>query len=213
MIVAPGAGPDHHRGVRVTRVRSVGLPGYRSFPLGLPDATLDRALTDFRPDVVHLASPIVLGVAGFARQYGIRGDLLLDRWVGRVHRRSDRTLVPSQVSYEQLRRLAVTDPHIWRRGVSLELFDPSRRDDARHQAVSSDGRDVLVGYVGRLAAEKNVRRLAEIAEIADIPGIRLVVVGEGPERAWLGRHLPRARPGLLPGVGPSSSAGARRCGR
>lgn len=219
MIVAPGAGPDHHQGMPVTRVRSVGLPGYRSFPLGLPDAALDQALTAFRPDVVHLASPLVVGaaglraarrlgvptvavfqtdIAGFARQYGIRADLLLDRWVGRVHRRADRTLVPSSASYEQLRRLAVPDLHVWRRGVSLDLFDPSRRDETRHRAWSRDGREVLVGYVGRLAAEKNVRRLPEVA---GIPGVRLVVIGDGPERGWLERHLPDAHfTGQLSGI-------------
>jgi phosphatidylinositol alpha 1,6-mannosyltransferase len=194
----------------VTRVRSVGLPGYRAFPVGLPDAALERALTGFRPDLVHLASPVVVGaaglraarrlgvptlavyqtdVAGFARQYGVRADLLLDRWIGRIHRRADRTLVPSVASLHQLRQLGVPELHLWRRGVSLDLFDPGRRDSRRHDVLSRHGRDVLVGYVGRLAAEKQVRRLAEVA---DVPGTRLVVIGEGPERDWLGRHLPGA---------------------
>lgn len=219
MIVAPGEGEYHHHGIPVTRVRSVGVPGYRSFPLGLPDAALDRALTHFRPDVVHLASPLVLGAAGlrtarrlgvptvavfqtdivgFARQYGVRADVLLQRWVGRLHRRSDRTLVPSWTSYEQLRRLSVPDLHVWRRGVSLGLFDPARRDPALHATLSDDGREALVGYVGRLAAEKNVRRLAEIS---GIPGTRLVVVGDGPERPHLERRLPDAHfTGQLSGV-------------
>lgn len=210
MIVAPGAGPGHHQGTPVTRVRSVGLPGYRSFPLGLPDAALEQALTEFRPDVVHLASPLVVGAAGlraarrlgvptvavfqtdiggFARHYGVRADLVLDRWVGRLHRRADRTLVPSQVSYDQLRRLAVPHLHVWRRGVSLDLFDPARRDVGLHGELSDGGRDVLVGYVGRLAPEKEVRRLVELG---GIPGVRMIVIGDGPERAWLERHLPGA---------------------
>ncbi len=210
LVVAPGHGPSHHLGIPVARVRSVGLPGYRSFPVGLPDATVERSLAEFAPDVVHLASPLVVGaaglraarrlgiptvavyqtdVAGFARHYGVRADLLLDRWVGRLHRRADRTLVPSTASHDQLSRLGVTDLHVWRRGVSLDLFGPDRRDPARHAALSRGGRDLLVGYVGRLAAEKEVRRLAAVA---GLPGIRLVVVGEGPEREWLGRHLPGA---------------------
>jgi phosphatidylinositol alpha 1,6-mannosyltransferase len=210
LIIAPGPGPSHYHGVPVTRVRSVGLPGYRAFPLGLPDAALERALSDFGPDVVHLASPIVVGaaglraarrlgvptvavyqtdIAGFSRQYGVRAEVLLDRWVGRLHRKADRTLVPSRYSHRQLADLGVTDLHLWRRGVSLDLFDPTRRDPERHARLSHEGREVLVGYVGRLAPEKQVRRLAEIS---DIPGSRLVVVGEGPERSWLGRHLPGA---------------------
>ena len=210
LVVAPGPGPDHHGEVTVVRVRSLGLPGYRSFPVGLPDAALERALTAFRPDVVHLASPLVVGAAGlraalrlgvptvavyqtdvvgFARQYGVRADPLLQRWIGRIHRRADRTLVPSLCSRDQLAALGVSDLHLWRRGVSLDLFGPERRDAHRHATLSRDGRDVLVGYVGRLAAEKRVRRLAEVAAME---GTRLVVVGEGPERDWLGRNLPGA---------------------
>jgi len=210
MVVAPGPGPSHHLGIPVTRVRSVGVPGYRSFPVGLPDAAVEQSLAAFAPDVVHLASPLVVGAAGlraarrlgvptvavyqtdvarFARHYGVRADLLLDRWVGRLHRRAHRTLVPSTASLVQLQRLGVPDLHLWGRGVSLDLFGPDRRDPERHATLSRGGREVLVGYVGRLAAEKDVRRLAEVA---GLPGTRLVVVGEGPEREWLGRHLPNA---------------------
>jgi phosphatidylinositol alpha 1,6-mannosyltransferase len=207
VVVAPGAGPDRHGGVPVVRVRSVGLPGYRSFPVGLPDAVLQRTLADFAPDVFHLASPIVLGaaglraalrlgvptvavyqtdVAGFARQYGVRAGVLIERWVARIHRRTDRTLVPSTASLRQLQDLGARDLHVWRRGVSAELFDPARRDPDLHDAWSAAGRDVVVGYVGRLAPEKEVRRLRELV---DLPGTRLVVVGDGPERGWLERHL------------------------
>ncbi len=210
LVVAPGPGSSSFQGVPVVRVRSLGLPGYRSFPVGLPDAAVERVLAAFRPDVVHLASPIVLGavglraarrlgiptvaiyqtdVAGFARHYGVRADLLVDRWVGRLHRRCSRTLVPSTASYEQLSELRVPALHLWRRGVSLDLFGPRHRDAARHATLSHGGRVVLVGYVGRLAPEKQVRRLVEVA---GIPGVRLVVVGDGPELAWLRQRLPGA---------------------
>jgi len=210
LVVAPGPGAPSFHGAPVVRVRSLGLPGYRSFPVGLPDTAVERVLADFRPDVVHLASPIVLGavglraarrlgvptvavyqtdVSGFARHYGVRADLLVDRWIGRLHRRCTRTLVPSTASYDQLRRLGVPDLHLWRRGVSLDLFGPRHHDAERHATLSHGGRDLLVGYVGRLAPEKQVRRLVEIA---DIPGVRLVVVGDGPEQAWLRHRLPGA---------------------
>ncbi len=210
LVIAPGPGPAHHDGIPVVRVRSLGLPGYKSFPLGMPDSALERAIAHFRPDVVHLASPIVLGaiglraarrwgiptvavyqtdIAGFARHYGVRADLIVDKWVGRLHRRCTRTLVPSTTSYAQLEALGVPNLHLWRRGVSLDLFGPGRRDRALHASWSGGGRDVVVGYVGRLAPEKQVRRLVDLA---DTPGIRLVVIGDGPERAWLEERLPRA---------------------
>ncbi|MFC7495465.1 MULTISPECIES: glycosyltransferase family 4 protein [unclassified Nocardioides] len=212
LVVAPGAGPAHHEGVPVVRVRSVGMPGYRSFPIGLPDAAVGRSLDRFGPDLVHLASPIALGVvglraarrlgvptvavyqtdiAGFARQYA-RADMVIDsvvdRWMGRLHRRVDRTLVPSTASRDQLAALGVTDLHLWRRGIALDLFDPARRSRELHGRWT-DGCRVAVGYVGRLAHEKQVHRLAVVA---GLPGVQLVVIGDGPARAELERQLPGA---------------------
>jgi phosphatidylinositol alpha 1,6-mannosyltransferase len=223
LVVAPGPGPRDYRGARVVRVRSMGLPGYRSFALGLPDRAVERALEEFGPDVVHLASPIMLGavglraarrlalptvavyqtdIAGFLRQYGVRADALVARWVRHIHRQCSRTLVPSSSSRAQLEAIGVDNPYVWRRGVALDLFGPQHRDEALHASWarhdSRGGPRVVVGYVGRLAQEKQVRRLVEIDRI---PGISLVVVGDGPERAWLQRSLPDARfTGLLHGT-------------
>lgn len=211
LVIAPGPGPGHYRDCPVVRVRSFELPRYRSFPVALPSASVERTMRSFRPDLVHLASPIVLGaaglrgalrlgiptvavyqtdVAGFARQYGIRADGLVDRWVGHLHRRANRTLVPSLASRQQLQDLGVTGLHVWRRGVSLDLFDPRHRDEElRRDWTRQDPTVTVVGYVGRLAPEKQVRRLRALAAM---PGTHLVVVGDGPERQWLARQLPGA---------------------
>ncbi len=219
LVVAPGPGLTCYRTAPVVRVRSMALPGYRSFPLGLPDAAVERTLREFGPDVVHLASPIALGavglraarrlglpavavyqtdIGGFARQYGVRAEAAVARWVGRIHRRATRTLVPSTTSYAQLRALGVDDLHMWRRGVCLDQFGPGNRLEELHDHWTRRQPDVLaVGYVGRLAPEKKVRRLEEVARI---PGTRLVVIGDGPSRAALQRRLPDAKfTGMLRG--------------
>lgn len=219
LVIAPGPGPERHGAASVVRVRSIALPGYRSFAVGLPDAAVERALADFAPDVVHLASPILLGAVGlraarklgipavgvyqtdigaFARQYGVRALPVIERWVARIHRRCARTLVPSSASYAQLSALGVPRLHLWRRGVSLDLFDPGHRDDVHSRPPEQGSGRVVIGYVGRLAAEKQVRRLVELA---DLPDARLVVIGDGPLRPWLEQHLPNARfTGMLHGT-------------
>ncbi|WP_213243370.1 MULTISPECIES: glycosyltransferase family 4 protein [Gordonia] len=218
LVIAPGPGPSSYEGCPVVRVRSVAMPRYRTFRVGLPDPEVERALARFRPDVVHLASPIALGavglaaarrqglpvvavfqtdIAGFARQYGVGAGTVVDRWVGRLHRRCDRTLVPSGASFAHLDALGVGDLHYWRRGVDGELFRPGRREDRLRRTWSPDPSHPIVGYVGRLAHEKEVHRLREIA---DLPGISLVIVGDGPARASLERVLPGARfTGMLHG--------------
>lgn len=220
LVIAPGPGLTGYRNVRVIRVRSMALPRYRSFPVGLPDASVEAALGEFRPDVVHLASPVALGavglraarrldlptvavyqtdVAGFARQYGLRAEALVTRWVAHIHRRATRTLVPSTASYAQLEAAGVRDLHLWRRGVSLDLFGPAYRNEQLHRHWTRRCPDqVVVGYVGRLAPEKQVRRLQEVARI---PGVRLVVIGDGPDRGWLERNVPEAKfTGMLRGT-------------
>jgi phosphatidylinositol alpha 1,6-mannosyltransferase len=223
LIIAPGHGLGDYRGVPVVRVRSVAVPMYTSFPMGLPDKQVKRALAEFRPDVVHLASPIALGwlglraarrlgiptvaiyqtdIPGFLRQYNLPGEAACAKWVGRVHKRSSRTLVPSRSAYAQLEALGVPNLHVWGRGVDLDLFGPRHRSREVHDAWARVGKpnggQVVVGYVGRLAAEKQVRRLRELTAV---PGIRLVVIGDGPERKWLRKKLPVAKfTGTLTGV-------------
>ena len=223
LVVAPGPGLRDYRGVPVVRVRSVAVPKYKSFPLGLPDRLVEETLARFRPDVVHLASPIALGwvgqraarklglptvavyqtdIPGYLRQYGLPGEAACARWVGRLHQRANRTLVPSRSAYRRLEALGVRNLHLWGRGVDLDLFGPEHRSRAVHdkwaRAGRTDGDLVCVGYVGRLAAEKQVRRLAELASL---PGTRLVVIGDGPEMPWLRRRLTDAKfTGMLTGV-------------
>lgn len=223
LIIAPGHGLADYRGVRVVRVRSVAVPVYKTFPVGMPDPQVKEALTEFRPDVVHLASPIALGwlglraarrlgiptvavyqtdIPGFLRQYNLPGEAACAKWIARIHKRSDRTLVPSRSAYAQLEALGVPNLHVWGRGVDLDLFDPRHRNRDLHDAWARVGKrngdQLVVGYVGRLAAEKQVRRLRELAVL---PHIRLVVIGDGPEMAWLRKKLPQAKfTGTLTGV-------------
>jgi phosphatidylinositol alpha 1,6-mannosyltransferase len=210
LIIAPGPGPDSYRGAPVVRIPALDFPGVNSLPIGVPTRTVLNALAAFGPDVVHLASPFVVGarglaaarrlrvpsiavyqtdIAGFAAAYGfgIAGRAAW-RWVRRLHSRADRTLAPSSDSVEQLELHGVPRVHRWARGVDIERFSPDHADPALRAELAPNG-ELLVGFVGRLAPEKEVDRLAALA---GMPGIRVVVVGDGPELENLKEQLPGA---------------------
>jgi phosphatidylinositol alpha 1,6-mannosyltransferase len=210
-LVAP-TGPATYAGFPVTRARGANLPFYADFRLGMESRRRLRGVMErFQPDVVHLASPATLGhqaaraaqdlaiptvaiyqtdLVGFAEQYAVPGGRpAMARLTRRVHAGVDRTLAPSTASLEQLRRLRVGGLALWPRGVDTVQFDPAKRSEALRRRIAPAG-ELVVGYVGRLAAEKELHLLREVQ---DLPGVRLVLVGGGPDEARLRAELPRAR--------------------
>jgi phosphatidylinositol alpha 1,6-mannosyltransferase len=203
-IIAPGPGPAEHEGAEVIRLRSVRVPGFRAFPIGVAGRWLADRIASLAPDVVHLASPFVVGtsvgsvardlgipivavyqtdVAGFATQYRL-GPLGRVAWarLRDAHAVADVTLAPSSAALEDLRRQGVERLALWPRGVDVEAFSPVHRIRPPHGA----GRIVRIGYVGRLAREKQVHLLAGLDRIE---GAELVIIGDGPTRAELERRL------------------------
>jgi phosphatidylinositol alpha 1,6-mannosyltransferase len=216
LVVAPdtphGEAPADrvHDGVRVHRVPSKMFPKVTSLPLGVPRPRMVGVLRGFNPDVVHLASPALLGyggvlaarhlgvptvavfqtdVAGFAQSYGVG---VMSRaawaWTRHLHGKADRTLAPSTSAMEDLTAHRIPRVHHWGRGVDVSGYVPSARNDALRGRWSPQGRPV-VGFVGRLAPEKHVERLAVLARRDDL---QVVIVGDGVDRAKLGNLMPTA---------------------
>ncbi len=199
-----------HEGVRIHRVSSRMFPKVTSLPLGIPRPRMVSVLKGFDPDIVHLASPALLGwggmhaarylgvptvaifqtdVAGFAESYGIGFTARAAwAWTRMVHSRVDRTLAPSTAAMENLVAHRIPRVHKWARGVDIAGYAPSARDEKLRRHWSPDGKPI-VGFVGRLAPEKHVERLAVLACRDDL---QLVVVGDGVDRAKLQSVLPRA---------------------
>lgn len=226
-IIAPAPAPSHLlEGPRVHSVRSVSIPG---MAIDLGYATTGRLhslLDQLAPDVVHLASPLVLGhqvlraarqaelptvavyqtdVTGFARHYGLTtAARLADALIRRVHEDADLTLAPSTSARDYLERLGVAQVRMWGRGVDSEQFDPARRSEQLREQWGAGSDRVIVGYIGRLAPEKRVDILSALARD---PRIHLVVVGDGPQRDELRGLLPQATfTGLLTGVDLGTAA-------
>ncbi|AXK47149.1 glycosyltransferase family 4 protein [Brachybacterium saurashtrense] len=218
-IIAPAwPGAEKHlrtscgRRVRVRRIASAPMPGYAEVRIAATSAAaLRRRIDDFQPDVIHLASPMVLGgravvaaqklgiptvavyqtdIPGYTARYGMpflesaSWQLLRD-----VHNRATVNLAPSRATGDQMRAHGIERVDLWRRGVDTSLFSPALRSEAL-RARYARPEERLVVYVGRLAAEKQVE---DLKVIHDMPGVRLLIVGDGPEKEALRRLMPRAR--------------------
>ena len=193
----------------VLRVPAVPLPGYPSFRLGLPSRRMGAALAEHGTDVVHLASPVFLGafaahaarnypmvavyqtdLPAYARAYrlGRAGETTAWNWLRRIHNTAGRTLAPSTVTATGLLAHGMRNVWLWGRGVDTERFDPAKRSAELREELAPAG-ELIAGYEGRLATEKRVEHLAGVAEL---PGVRLVIVGAGPAEASLRQQIPAA---------------------
>ena len=110
------------------------------------------------------------------------------RWIRAVHNSAARTLVPSSESATALAAHGVRRVHMWRRGVDDIRFHPRHRSAGIRRALAPNG-EVLVGFVGRLAVEKQVELLAPASRL---PGVKVVIVGDGPAGGPLRKALPEA---------------------
>jgi phosphatidylinositol alpha 1,6-mannosyltransferase len=129
-------------------------------------------------------------IAGFAGFYRLGvGRSAAWRWLRRVHSVVGRTLAPSSTAAENLSRHGIPRIHLWPRGVDSVRFNPSRRSAELRRRLAPDG-EVIVGYIGRLAPEKTVELLEPVTRI---PGVKVVVVGDGPARKPVEKVLPRAK--------------------
>lgn len=215
LVVAPRSGPIDRSlyGAHAVLLPSMPLPSYPDVRVTLATTSrLSAVLREHGADVMHLASPFVLGWRGlaaaeplgipsvavyqtdipaYAEKYGVPGAApALTRHLGRLHNRASRTLAPSTSALERLAAAGVDEDRVrvWRRGVDTERFAPQRRSEQWRRSVAAPG-EVIVGYVGRLAPEKQVE---DLRALADLPGVRLVVIGDGPSRPLLERLLPGA---------------------
>ncbi|MER6787815.1 glycosyltransferase family 1 protein [Streptomyces sp. NPDC000658] len=213
VVVAPataaGPGPDAEAPCPVVRVPSLPLPGYPQVRVALPSRRVAAAIAEHRADLVHLASPFILGVrgmsaaarlgipavavyqtdlGGYARTYMGAGEAAAWRRIRSVHAAADLTLAPSSAALHDLDTHGVPRVKLWPRGVDTARFRPDRRDETLRRALAPNG-ELIVGYVGRLAPEKQVELLAGAC---GLPGVRVVVVGDGPSRPGLEEALPGA---------------------
>jgi glycosyltransferase involved in cell wall biosynthesis len=210
-LIHPDYGPVVAGDDRTHRVRSVVIPFYKELHLPLPPfRAAHQAIASFGPDIVHIATEATLGLS--VLRFAVRHRLnpvssfhtnfdqycdhyrvgwargLIWRYLRWFHQRTRETYVPSEATIRELEGLGFERLVLWKRGVDGQLFRPDRAGRrAVRRALGWTPEDVVITYVSRIAAEKNVDYLAEALAIvaARRPGTRLLFVGDGPARAGL----------------------------
>ena len=183
-----------------------------------------EAVRKFDPDIVHITGPSDVGQLGalvahrlgiplaaswhtnvhqYAEQraLGLLGFLPAPRrermgWliresalraVLRFYRIPKLLFAPNPELMKMLERGTGKPVYPMQRGVDTELFSPRWRDRTRAQFI--------IGYVGRLTVEKNIRFLAELERALRESGLadfRFSIVGQGAEEPWLKANMQHA---------------------
>ena len=207
VILAPRPAPSSHAGYAVHGLASVPV---RQFPVGLPmGGEVEAVLADFAPDVVHVASPFVLGASAlsaaarldlptvavyqtdmpsYIRQHGPgavgRGAARAAwRWIRRMHEMADLTLAPSSATLAELRAHGIPrTAAVGARG-GRGAVPPRLARRRRHPGAAPVARAAGAG-AGRATSDGSHPRRSCTGSPPSpaCPNLRVVLVGEGPTR-------------------------------
>ena len=200
---------------RETLARGMPIPGYPELKSGLPaKGMLLRLWKESRPDIVHIATEGPLGWSAlsaaqklsipvstdfhtnfhsYTQHYGI--GLLkwpIAAYLRHFHNKAACTLVPTHELQKQLTEEGYRNVEVVSRGVDTELFTPERRSAELRASWNADDKTQVVMLVSRIAAEKNLGlAINAFYRMRNVnPNVRMVLVGDGPEREGLQKQHP-----------------------
>ena len=207
VVFCPEGCPTEYKGAKIIGVAAMPLPLYPELKLGLPGPAVSDALEEFKPDLIHVVNPAVLGLGGiwlaktnnipliasyhthlpkYLEHYGM-GMLepLLWELLKAAHNQALLNLCTSTAMVEELESKGIRRTALWQRGVDTQTFKPEfRNQKMRNKLLGkyTDKNSLLI-YVGRLSAEKQIERIKPVLE--EIPDACLALVGDGPYRSQL----------------------------
>ncbi len=194
---------------RIVRYRSRPFWAYPQLRVARPDrAWAIRAMEQFRPTLIHAASPFGLGLSGraAARELGVPlvssyhtslsayakfyhlGALATPGWafLRWFHNAGRRTYAPSRASEQELIGHGFSNTAIWSRGIDSGRFSPTFRSVDLRRELGADDDTFLVAYVGRIAIEKGLDTLVRAMHLVHARAggrkVMFALAGDGP---WL----------------------------
>ncbi len=198
-------------------LRGMAIPRYPHLQLGLPSRRqLQPLWTLQRPDLVHIATEGPLGWSALRVARKLRIPVTSDfrtnfhaysshygmgwlskpimAYLRRFHNQTLTTMVPTRGLADRLAAEGFERLQVVARGVDTTLFDPALRSEELRARWGVQPDTPVLLCVGRLAKEKNLPLLIRAYAQARLlrPDLKLVLVGDGPQRAELQALAPDA---------------------
>lgn len=215
LLLGPDSGMEQYAGAEIIGTVGWPFPFYPELKLNFFRPLFMRRLSEFRPDIVHLVDPVILGAAGlmvarvldiplvssyhtnlaaYCEHFGF-AFLTKPMWshIRSIHNQCSLTFCPSLSTAAMLRKQGFHRLHIWSRGVDTTLFHPQRKSAQvrtrwLNEREQPDDKVVLL-YAGRLSWEKNLRLLVQAYRSMDHQHCHLILVGDGPASATIQQEL------------------------
>jgi glycosyltransferase involved in cell wall biosynthesis len=191
---------------QIKRILSLPFPLYPECRIPLSRyASIEKQLTDFQPDLIHLVTPFTLGLIGLrygqrhkvpmVASYHTHFDQYLDyyrlpflkkmlwTYVTWFHSHCERNYCPSASTKQILEENGIQNVEIWSRGIDHSLYHPKYRTPKFREKYQIAPDKLLLLYVGRVAPEKDIDILLDSYQTLpqDVTDrVHLVIVGDGP---------------------------------
>ncbi|HTN13933.1 MAG TPA: glycosyltransferase family 1 protein [Sphingomonadaceae bacterium] len=199
-------------------VNSFAIPGRSEYRVAIGLSRENREdLARFAPNVMQISAPdfacrqaakwardrnipVLASVhtrfETYPRYYGLRFmEPTVENWLRKLYRRCDALVAPSQSMVDVLHAQGMNpDIGIWSRGVDRAIFNPGARSLEWRRSLGIADDEVAIGFLGRLVMEKGLDVFADTIDELKQRGVahKVLVVGEGPARAWFAERVPDA---------------------
>ena len=195
-------------------VRGLHIPMYKDMQLGMPAGKYFKKIwSEKKPDVLYVATEGPLGwsaikiakqlnipvLSGFHTNFQAYSKHYKLGWISPIvfkylrhlHNKTYCTITPTEDMVDLLRSNGFKRAEVMQRGVDLEQFNPGHRSAALRQTWGVEPDERVCLYVGRIAAEKNIREAVNaVRALKQKKDIKFVLVGDGPLKEKLAKENP-----------------------
>jgi len=189
-----GGGPTQFRNFHSYKVPTFKIPVNDDYCLAIPQLIkkkLELALDKFAPDMIHIATPSLLGF--FALNYAKRKGIPVltiyhthfisyiayyfinilplvkptEQWMKKAmnnfYNKCDIVYVPTKSILNELQQIGLQQEglKLWQRGIDTALFNPQKKNLSQLQIITKNDKPTIL-FVSRIVWEKNIKTLIEI---------------------------------------------------